>query len=78
MQPTYKEPEYREISKESRMILHKITKADVITKRTVVCGIKYTIEFPGSLYWKEVNCIECLLIGWLKAGITGKSQCDDL
>jgi hypothetical protein len=45
-----------------KTVTHKITEAEDIDKRTAVCGLKYTVEFPGSLYWKDINCIDCLLI----------------
>lgn len=50
-------------------IIHKIIEGEVITKRKIVCGRKYNLESSAdtSLFWSDVNCLECLLIGELRS-----------
>ena len=63
-----------------KVVIHKIVEAETITKRTLVCGIPYVVKDrvkssidnvanPGvesSLYWIDVNCIDCLITGTLR------------
>ena len=53
----------------SKLITHKVVEAEVITKRTILCGEEYTVNSLCSLYWKEVNCTECLCIGALRKSL---------
>lgn len=54
--------------------IHKIIENESISKRTIVCGEKYSINLDCSLYWKDVNCIPCLTIGILRQSITGNHE----
>jgi hypothetical protein len=50
-------------------IVHKAIEGEVITKRKIVCGRKFPPSSPDnySMYWSDVNCLECLLIGELRS-----------
>jgi hypothetical protein len=55
-----------------RVITHKLIDNEVIAKRVIVCGERYTIDLGCSLYWEDVNCMECLSIGVFRKQLEGK------